>query len=341
MLLPIETSRSSNSPQAKTFLHKSLYDRFPLLYLIVDVHGKVRTISPWGANRLGYTVNELEGSSVFLLFSQAQRTVVQHWISNLFKRRASYDVSPKTLSKVQLISKTSLMFSAKLVAVRLNDPDTSSIALLCENLIEENENFIENEAWFYSLANALPIKLYLFSSNGECTFINQSWLEFTGQSTQPLGKKWIEQMHPFDRKRYQNKFISANKHHQQFNINYRLKQANGDYCTVTHTAIPRLLNENFLGYIAYAVEVSKSLELQKIDAAIDEFSNRIIYQLRVPVTNMKLALEMLKMSLDPHQNFLAQLNDELRRERVATYFQVFCQELQQQAEILEDLSLIK
>jgi PAS domain S-box-containing protein len=328
-------------------LHKSLHENLPLLYLTVDAEGRIRTISRWGATRLGYAINELEQSSIFNLFVQAQRAIIHNWITNFFKRGASCSVLPKALNKVQVVGKNGLMFRTKVVAFKLNDCNQQLIGLLCEDLIEENEadGITQDEAWLYSLANTLPVKLCLFNLDGECVFLNRAWIDFTGQSLQHLGKgnRWIEQLHPQDRQRYWNDFNSASQYRRQFTTKYRLRQASGDYCMVTHTAIPRFKsNGNFLGYIACAVdEVDQGLESHEVDAAINDLSSKIIYRLRVPVANMKIALHLLMLSIDPQQDFLSQLSDDWRKERVATYFHIFYRELQQQAKMLEDLSTTK
>jgi PAS domain S-box-containing protein len=56
---------------------RDVFENNPTMYFIVDVAGTVLSVNPFGADQLGYTVNELVGHSVLNVFYEADRDAVQ------------------------------------------------------------------------------------------------------------------------------------------------------------------------------------------------------------------------------------------------------------------------
>ena len=58
----------------------------------------------------------------------------------------------------------------------------------------------ESEQRFQQMADCAPVLLWMSGVDKQCTFFNQQWLEFTGQTmAHELGKGWAEGIHPEDR----------------------------------------------------------------------------------------------------------------------------------------------
>jgi PAS domain S-box-containing protein len=60
---------------------RDVFENNPTMYFIVDVAGTVLSVNPFGAEQLGYTVNELVGHSVLNVFYEADRDAVQRNVS--------------------------------------------------------------------------------------------------------------------------------------------------------------------------------------------------------------------------------------------------------------------
>src|SRR5436190_11871446 len=75
------------------------------------------------------------------------------------------------------------------------------VARTLSNAERENANrqARESEARFRGMANAAPVMIWLTGTDKLCTFVNKSWLDFTGRALeQELGNGWAEGVHPDD-----------------------------------------------------------------------------------------------------------------------------------------------
>lgn len=56
---------------------RDVFENNPTMYFMVDAGGKVLAVNPFGAQQLGYTVNDLIGQSVLSVFEESDRETVQ------------------------------------------------------------------------------------------------------------------------------------------------------------------------------------------------------------------------------------------------------------------------
>jgi PAS domain S-box-containing protein len=112
-----------------------------------------------------------------------------------------------------------------------------------------------SEARFRTMADAAPVLLWLAGLDMGCTFFNQSWLEFTGRTLeQELGFGWADNIHPDDYDRclaiYRTAFVAR----QPFEVEYRLRRADGVYRWVLDRGVPLVTAAgHFTGYLGSAI----------------------------------------------------------------------------------------
>jgi PAS domain S-box-containing protein len=116
----------------------------------------------------------------------------------------------------------------------------------------------ESESRFRNLANTAPVLIWISDTNKLCTFLNQTWLEYTGQTIEEeLGDGWTQRLHPADRKRCWNTYSCAFDKREEFTIEYRLQRANGEYGWILDRGVPRFdSNGQFAGYIGSCIDIS-------------------------------------------------------------------------------------
>jgi len=124
------------------------------------------------------------------------------------------------------------------------------------------ENLRVSETRFRTLADSAPLLIWMCGPDGHCTYLNQGWLDFTGRTIeQELGVGWTAGIFPDDYGRCMNAFQIALDRRTPIKMEYRLRRADGVFCWVYVSALPRFSSEEeFLGYIGSCVDISDRKE---------------------------------------------------------------------------------
>ena len=116
-----------------------------------------------------------------------------------------------------------------------------------------------SEQRFRQMANSSPMMIWLTDVNGEPTFANQTWLDFTGlDSAKAISRvHWLGAIHPDDKATAFAAYYKNTKAHQAITTEYRLCNANGEWRWILDKGTP-LFDERdgFTGYIGSAIDIS-------------------------------------------------------------------------------------
>lgn len=117
----------------------------------------------------------------------------------------------------------------------------------------------ESEEGFRSMADHAPVMIWVTDPNGQCTYLNQRWLQATGQTlAEGQGIGWTAALHPDDRQAAIEHFLAANEVQTGFSMEYRLRYANGSYRWMLDKAMPRFDRAGaFLGYIGSVLDIEE------------------------------------------------------------------------------------
>ena len=123
----------------------------------------------------------------------------------------------------------------------------------------------ESEARFRNLANQSPMMVWVTDLDGSCTFLSQSWYEFTGQrEEEALGHGWLEAVHPEDREMSGKAFVESNAAQTNFKIEYRLRGADGCYRWAIDAATPLFGPDgDYLGYVGSVVDIDEQKQVEQ------------------------------------------------------------------------------
>ena len=125
----------------------------------------------------------------------------------------------------------------------------------------------ESEERFRLMADTAPVMLWMSGADTQCTFFNRPWLEFRGRTMeQEIGNGWVEGVHPEDRERCVQTYLSCFHARQEFRMEYRLQRADGEYCWIVDTGVPRFLPD-FAGYIGSGIVITDHLQQRQRFAA--------------------------------------------------------------------------
>jgi PAS domain S-box-containing protein len=122
-----------------------------------------------------------------------------------------------------------------------------------------------DEEPFRSLADAVPVMLWMSDADARCTFFNKPWLEFTGLSPkEQMELDWVARIHPEDRERCVNRYLSAIRSREKFTVEYRLLRQDDVYRWMLHTGVPRYdSGGEFLGYIGSRADFTDRKESEE------------------------------------------------------------------------------
>ena len=136
------------------------------------------------------------------------------------------------------------------------------LARQAADLIERvrSENAIrESEERFRLIANTAPVIIWMSDASKDCTYINQTGLEFSGQPIDAsLGNRWMARIHPEDVVQLWDIYSRAFDQRERFQADFRLRRHDGEYRSVVGTGAPRHHGDgSFAGYIGSAIDVTE------------------------------------------------------------------------------------
>jgi two-component system cell cycle sensor histidine kinase/response regulator CckA len=116
----------------------------------------------------------------------------------------------------------------------------------------------ESEERFRNMADTAPVMIWVSGAEKLRTFFNKPWLTFTGRTIeQERGNGWAEGVHPDDLDRCFATYSSSFDVRQNFQMEYRLRRADGEYRWVLDKGVPRFAPSGvFAGYIGSAIDIT-------------------------------------------------------------------------------------
>ncbi|ACK72806.1 multi-sensor signal transduction histidine kinase [Gloeothece citriformis PCC 7424] len=143
------------------------------------------------------------------------------------------------------------------------------------------DNLRESEERFRMMANSSPVMIWLTDETAGCIFVNQTWLNLTGRTLeQELGEGWTDNIHPEDLSYVLEDYLQAFNTRQPYEMQYRVKSANGDYRWILERGSPRFTPEGkFSGYIGSCTDVTERQQaiqaLQQSEQALQQHAQML------------------------------------------------------------------
>lgn len=138
------------------------------------------------------------------------------------------------------------------------------------------------DAHLRRLADSLPVLIWLSDAEGNCVYVNQRFLTFTGlPPSELLGDRWLRAVHPLDVEPALQAIRSAIARQSPFQVTYRLRRADGEYRWLLVQARPQFTDDGCLaGYIGSFTDVTETKlaqeRLQLFSEAVEQSAASVV-----------------------------------------------------------------
>jgi PAS domain S-box-containing protein len=153
-------------------------------------------------------------------------------------------------------------------AVRSNGHDLDRVAGMAEDITRRHlaEDAVrESEQRFRQLVQLLPMPVWTCAPDGSCTFLSDTWVEYTGvPMEEQLGDRWLEQLHPDDRARAAAVWRAAHETGARYDIEYRVRRHDGAYRWFYTQGVPiRDERGGIVKWFGANTDIHESVELRE------------------------------------------------------------------------------
>jgi len=102
------------------------------------------------------------------------------------------------------------------------------------------------EEQFTAMADLAPALIWVADPDGRRVFVNRGWTEFTGRpAREEVGDGWERGLHPADRDRYSDVVAAATARREGWEVDVRLRRADGTYHWLLERVAPIGVGETF------------------------------------------------------------------------------------------------
>jgi PAS domain S-box-containing protein len=254
---------------------KDVFENNPTMYFIVDASGTVRSVNPFGAEQLGYSVNELIGQPVLNVFYEPDRPLVQKNFA------ACLEQLGKSMSwEFRKLRRDGTVIWVREMAKAVERAGGTVVLVACEDITaakrsqEELEHaFQEIQALrdeFGRIIDTIPDMIYSALPDGSVDFVNRRWVEYTGLSLEEgmeeaRRRGWTSSrhidalLHPEDIAKLEAWRASSGdflRIGERYESEFRFRRADGEYRRVSNRALPlRDQQGNIIKWYGVSVDI--------------------------------------------------------------------------------------
>jgi PAS domain S-box-containing protein len=293
-VLDITEQKNNREEQQKLSL---LVNNSADLMSILTLDGQIQYINKAGKNLLGIQADEPVYRIPINKLTQADDYYVKEEIFPCVLKEGKWAgrINMKHLNTGEIIP----VYNN---SIRIDDPEThiplgiGSVMRDLRSELDAASKLAERDLILTNLTTAVPIGLWMSDSDGNITYVNQTWINWTGINLEKqIGVGWLTAILPQDRLKTLNKFRRDVQFIKPYEAEFRIIHVDGQehYCLATGQ--PQFKSDNtFVGYIGACVDITEQKNLQKQK---DDFIGIASHELKTPVTSIKAYAQILERML--------------------------------------------
>src|SRR5262249_1367181 len=107
------------------------------------------------------------------------------------------------------------------------------------------------------MADHAPVIIWIAGTDKSCTWVNTSWLAFTGRSMkEELGNGWTDRIHCEDLERCLKTYETSFASRVPFTMEYRVQRHDGQWRWLIDSGVPLYEDGKFAGYLGSCIDVT-------------------------------------------------------------------------------------
>ena len=169
-------------------LYRTLYEASPLMYFVLDVEGIILSVNQSAVERLGYSEDELIGSSIFELFYAEDRPKLKKQIELL----PSSDSKMVQCELRKIHKNGDIIYVSENVRMIAEETGESLFLVVCEDVNERRaalDALAESQMRYQSVIEKSPVAVFALDRFGKFTLSEGAALEKLGRKNgESVGK---------------------------------------------------------------------------------------------------------------------------------------------------------
>jgi two-component system sensor histidine kinase UhpB len=216
---------------------------------MLDGDGRIASWNPGARALNGYAAEEVIGKPFSMLYPSDRQRPVEDMLA-IAARRGSFE------EECWHLRKDGSRYCADDMISAMRDENGrlqgfSVVARDATQRLELREQTERSRDFYFALFSDFPNLVWRSDSAGACDYLNKAWLDYTGRARDAeVGDGWLEGVHTEDRARWQESYSAAFAARRPFEVEFRLRRANGEYGSMICVGRPyHDMKGNFSGYL--------------------------------------------------------------------------------------------
>jgi PAS domain S-box-containing protein len=233
-----------------------------------DAQGNLTYLDRDFSRLLGYKSSDIKGKS----FLKIVAPEFQGTANTMILRSRDIQLDSREL---QLLHKDKSPIWVNL-ETRAKDT-TIEITVVNISAKKQNEEYIR-QIQEERLIDIIPALVWMSDAEGKVTFLNQSWVDFTGQDLKEAQQSdWLERVHPEDRDNCRHRLKLALESKEGFEIEYRFQDASAEFKWLLNKGKSRYSPDgSFSGFIGSCFDISeRKMAEEKAKILLAETHHRV------------------------------------------------------------------
>ncbi|MEW6196057.1 MAG: PAS domain S-box protein [Bacteroidota bacterium] len=265
---------------------------------ILDADGNIISWNDGAEKIEGYTSREIIGKH-FSIFYPKDEKLKNYPAINLKEAIEKEGIE----NEGWRVKKDGTTFWANSVITPLKDEDGKVYGFLkiTRDLTEKrkDEEEIRNSRDFYlKLLDDFPNPVWRSGLDGEHNYFNKAWLNFTGRAFElEMNDGWISGIHPEDQNKIVNEYHSAFRQRKEFKLEYRLKNARGEYRWFVDFGMPYYdFKGEFAGYLGSCYDINDRIKYEDTINTLLRINEKLYSSLEINQILDSLVTESIQLT---------------------------------------------